>query len=349
MLKSNKVLVSGSSALSPELYPFVEALGRRIIQSSNLVLITGGLKHAGSDQLSSDFVVATAAKQATEEMGIDATQRIITMLPQIDREEVERFSYGNVMKVQHSNTKSRRYSMVLTSDAVIAIGGRTQGTGLGTGGTGENIDLAWAAGKPVLPIPSTGGAAEERWEKYSSELVSRFKISSDELSLLRARPIVPGPLANLCIELVKRCLKPRCFIAMKIDGHPLPLTYESISKVLERYNYTPIRVDLESFVGSIIDAIWDAIRNSEFVIADITGYNPNVFYELGIAHTFGKPTIIFIYNQYGCVPDDIPFDIRVQRILPYGTNQSLELQLDEQIRAVCTSAAVTITQDKTDA
>lgn len=51
--------------------------------------------------------------------------------------------------------------------------------------------------------------------------------------------------------------------------------------------------------------IWQLINRSSLLIADITIRNPNVFYELGIAHTIGRDVIIISQNK-----DDIPFDIQ---------------------------------------
>jgi hypothetical protein len=233
--------------------------------------------------------------------------------------------------VKRSYSKSRRYSMVFSSDAVIAIQGQPNGTG-------EIIDLAWVSGKPVLPVPSTGGAARQCWERYEEDLMQKFKISPEERFILLATPIDPELLSALCIKLIKRCLKPRCFIAMKIEGHPLTNAFETIRSAVDKKGYIPIRVDQESFTGSIVEAIWETIRNSEIIIADITGFNPNVFYELGISHALNKRTIITIFNSDGIVPDDIPFDIKVERVLPYGTQESLKHQLEIHISSICSSS-----------
>ncbi len=62
----------------------------------------------------------------------------------------------------------------------------------------------------------------------------------------------------------------------------------------------------------IIKEIWSAIYNSKFVIADCTGKNANVFYELGIAHMLDKPAIMIAQND-----DDVPFDVRAKRYIRY--------------------------------
>lgn len=63
---------------------------------------------------------------------------------------------------------------------------------------------------------------------------------------------------------------------------------------------------------SIMGDIWSLILKSQLVIAECTGRNPNVFYEMGIAHTLGKPVILL--TQVG---DDVPFDLRHVRYILY--------------------------------
>ena len=48
------------------------------------------------------------------------------------------------------------------------------------------------------------------------------------------------------------------------------------------------------------------------MLADVTGKNPNVFYELGLAHAIGKPVVIVTRSM-----DDVPFDLRALRVIEY--------------------------------
>jgi hypothetical protein len=54
-------------------------------------------------------------------------------------------------------------------------------------------------------------------------------------------------------------------------------------------------------------------RNNALV-AELTGKNTNVFYEVGLAHTLGKPVIIVTRNE-----DDVPFDLKALRYRYYNT------------------------------
>lgn len=78
------------------------------------------------------------------------------------------------------------------------------------------------------------------------------------------------------------------------------------------------------FSGDIVAAIRDGIRNAVLFVADLTGYSPNVMYELGIAHALDKDSVLLIHNPDGEIPPNLPFDIQAQRIHAYAIEESLE-------------------------
>lgn len=63
----------------------------------------------------------------------------------------------------------------------------------------------------------------------------------------------------------------------------------------------------------ILDDIRSSVTSSDLLLADLTGRNPNVFYELGLAHAIGKPVILTTQQI-----DDIPFDLRHIRVIEYN-------------------------------
>jgi hypothetical protein len=69
------------------------------------------------------------------------------------------------------------------------------------------------------------------------------------------------------------------------------------------YEYASHSIDEDKSI-TIMEGIWMMINKSRFLVADITDTNPNVLYELGIAHTLGKGVITISEK-----PDYIPFDI----------------------------------------
>jgi nucleoside 2-deoxyribosyltransferase len=65
------------------------------------------------------------------------------------------------------------------------------------------------------------------------------------------------------------------------------------------------RVDEQIFEDSILQRIYNQISKADIIIADMTGRNPNVFYEVGYAHALGKTVILLTQND-----NDIPFDLK---------------------------------------
>lgn len=78
----------------------------------------------------------------------------------------------------------------------------------------------------------------------------------------------------------------------------------------EDLNYSVKRADEDADPGSITSALISDLINADLVIADLTGFNPNAFYELGIRHAIQKPTIHIIAQQAS-----LPFDNKDQRTI----------------------------------
>jgi len=72
-----------------------------------------------------------------------------------------------------------------------------------------------------------------------------------------------------------------------------------------------IRLAIEHHSSEYIaQEIFDSIRSCRLVIADCTGANPNVLYEIGLAHAIGTRVLLLTKNL-----KDVPFDIRHLRHL----------------------------------
>jgi hypothetical protein len=73
------------------------------------------------------------------------------------------------------------------------------------------------------------------------------------------------------------------------------------------------RVDEQIFQEGILDRIFNQINKAEVIVADMTGQNPNVFYEVGYAHALNK--VVVLLTQKAA---DIPFDIKDRQHITYG-------------------------------
>jgi hypothetical protein len=103
------------------------------------------------------------------------------------------------------------------------------------------------------------------------------------------------------------------FVLMPFAAELKPVYEDHVKAVAARLGLTVTRADDFFAANSIISDVWNAINQARLLIADCTRRNPNVFYELGIAHTLGKPVILIAQSA-----DDIPFDIRHIRTILYG-------------------------------
>jgi predicted Rossmann-fold nucleotide-binding protein len=327
MVRMYYVLVTGSARLSDDLVEFARALGRRIMAESDFVLVTGGLKQIEEGRTTADYEVVQGALGGLLESRGDSTERILTLVPEREFKEAKRFDDGKVERVKYSGLRSRRYAMVHRSDAVIAIEGH--------GATKENIDLAWTLGKPLLPVPCTGGDAKEAWDRYWDKLEQTLNLSHSETRILQGSLDNPKEVADCCVSILRRMIRPRCFVAMKFDDHPAPSAYPWIKEGAKSKGYEPKRTDELPGVGNIVDTIWAGIRSSDTFIADITGDSPNVFYELGIAHALHKEVIILLYDPSGEQLKKTPFDIASYRIHVYVDEQSLRTILERELNDQC--------------
>ncbi len=125
------------------------------------------------------------------------------------------------------------------------------------------------------------------------------------------------------------------FMIMPFDEKYKTIYKKHVCKVIQQSGLVIKRADDFFSRNDILNNIWSGLYHCKFVIADCSDRNPNVFYELGIAHTLGKTVILLAQDI-----NDIPFDIRLRRIIVYSDNAKgiaiLEEQLTEAIKSIDT-------------
>ncbi len=120
-----------------------------------------------------------------------------------------------------------------------------------------------------------------------------------------------------------------CFVMMPFRS-PFELYYQEIIKpAIEAQGLRPVRGDSLFRPSPIMGDIWEMVQEAAILVAELTGKNPNVFYELGLAHALGKPVVMISETV-----DDVPFDLRALRVLIYGKDDpSWGRKLQEAIEA----------------
>lgn len=114
-----------------------------------------------------------------------------------------------------------------------------------------------------------------------------------------------------------------CFMVMPFRRELDPV-YKIVEDALRKEGWTVVRADKIVRPRRITDAILEAILMSDLVVADLTGSNPNVFYEVGVAHATGCDVIMLTQEKR------IPFDVATEETIFYkSTPRGLRVLYDK--------------------
>lgn len=135
-------------------------------------------------------------------------------------------------------------------------------------------------------------------------------------SITTSNPTEKTPLTIVSKEPRVREFLDTCFVMMPF-GEWFDRYYQDIyAPAIKEAGFEPIRADELFTTGSVVEQIWEQIEKAKLLLADLSGKNPNVFYELGLSHAARKPVIF----TAGAV-DDVPFDLRHLRVITYDVRE----------------------------
>ena len=100
----------------------------------------------------------------------------------------------------------------------------------------------------------------------------------------------------------------------------LDIVYGTIKQELDNIGFICNRADDITGSPIIFNKILTEMFSSRFIIAELTYNNPNVFYELGIAHSFKESTNIIIIKQKSNKDNSYPFDLKHLQYIEYTPN-----------------------------
>lgn len=174
----------------------------------------------------------------------------------------------------------------------------------------------------------------ERVEDLSPNSLSELKMMlQDAMDAFRQQPTISvAPQEALSITETEEDL---CFIVMPFSVESLNIVYEDFVRptLEDRCKLRSERGDDVFGSNVVMDDITNSIRRARLIIADLTGRNPNVFYEVGIAHALNKQVLLMTQSI-----DDVPFDLRHRRALVYEYSprgcKKLEKDLFENVQSI---------------
>lgn len=129
-------------------------------------------------------------------------------------------------------------------------------------------------------------------------------------------------------------MKNFCFVVMPFSESFNAIYREIYIPAIQAVGLKPLRADAIYDNQSIIHDIKQSIKDATLVLAEVTGRNPNVNYELGMAHALEKEVVIVTSNK-----DDVPSDYRHLRYIHYnssgiGWDRTLFRELTATLRTV---------------
>jgi nucleoside 2-deoxyribosyltransferase len=173
----------------------------------------------------------------------------------------------------------------------------------------------------------------------AGKLADEVKRLQNELDLVRSATIAANPIwegrgfatdENYCFVLMP--FAEDCDVQDVYMNHVKPVVEKRCGLVCQRAD------DIHDISG-IMQSVWERINKARIIIAEMTDRNSNVFYELGIAHTLGKPVIMITQSM-----DYVPFDLKHLRCLVYAFKpsriQQFENALERTIQTVLSSTPV---------
>jgi hypothetical protein len=124
-----------------------------------------------------------------------------------------------------------------------------------------------------------------------------------------------------------------CFVLMPFATELNDIYEFGIKGACENIGVYCERVDDQIFPGSMLDRIYNQIARADLLVAEMTGRNPNVFYEVGYAHALGKHVILLTQKA-----EDIPFDLKHFPHIVYANIKELRSELAKRVEFFAYSA-----------
>lgn len=187
----------------------------------------------------------------------------------------------------------------------------------------------------VIPFPAVLLESDLATRIGAIEAISQAHVQSEVNRIQAQMNVVP---INPIFGPASYAIDPRLtFVLMPFTDELTEIYQTFVRPVVEsaEFNLVCRRADDIKSNRAIIQDIWKSLCEARFVIADLTGFNANVLYELGIAHTLGKETIL-IYQRGADVK--FPFDLTHIRRIEYENNaiggRALETELRATMRTV---------------
>ena len=314
-MRNKRVLVYGGTRLDKQVSTFVIEQACQLLGNESIRLMTGGFERSaltGNDEMSTDHAALEGARRFARGAPLDEYFETWLPDPTKDRaaEQVERFRAGKTEEMRGLSAQARRMKLVQLADAIVTVSGHIQ--------TSLVLELALSMARPALPLSFTGGDSADHWRDNHSYYVARLGLSDGETRLLDAFDLKTAEAAAMqaCIAAIattiSRVISRTCLVLMPFQKELDP-QYEKLTAVIRAEGYHPIRLDRDLYAGDVRETVVRLLRDCDAVVADVSTRSPNVMYEVGLAHAFGRKPLL-LWRERADALEELPFYLRPQRI-----------------------------------
>jgi PAS domain S-box-containing protein len=157
-------------------------------------------------------------------------------------------------------------------------------------------------------------------------------LTSEEMVV---RPLYNPPLRSVHDVPLDGSRKPKLFVLMPFAKQIEPVFENHIRSVARTLGVTPTRADRVLETGFVMVKTWEAICAADVIVVDCSDLNPNVLYELGLAHVVKGKKVVLIGQLE---PEKLPFNIKGIEYIRYALTldgmERFKQDLEEKLRAV---------------
>ncbi len=339
-----KIMICGGYDDEPENFKdrsIMEAFTKALAKE----LILQGHQLRSGNQTELDKDVIDAACEAAEEREIDDDEVVISYISPKSQEATNRGRIRNSASSNWESINGRKPQVpepIKAAEVLVLVGGYE--------GTYTAANWARLSNTPMLPVATFGLAAADILEdELNSPLEANVnRLTEDELEKLkRAVANLRGEKQQECIKqyvaeiisLAEKAAHSReVFIMMSFEeNNRLTDFKDAVKSVCKASGFKADRID-EIPTGNsydIVEKIHREIEACGFVVADLTGERPNVYYEIGYARGLGKNVILTIAKG-----EDVHFDISGQKRITWDGHVDLRDKLRPELKHLSKSFGV---------
>ena len=173
----------------------------------------------------------------------------------------------------------------------------------------------------AVDVPTTPGDAR----------VEASRVFDTALRMIRTIPASMPPYISGPRNSIASYVHGTAFILMWMDPSRPELVdiHEAVQSVFAEFGVHAVRADDIEHQETITEVVLDNISKAEFLVADLSGERPNVYYEVGYAHALGKRPILF--RRAGT---PLHFDLSVHNVPEYNNLSELKELLRKRLIAI---------------